>query len=1193
MNCLIDTGSTITVMHPDKLNLLPVADKPKIITDNVQLKMADGGVVCSPGYVHLPLEINGHIFQQRTVIAAVEAPLVLGYDFLSKYNCQIDITGSNLFIAGQRVKGHLESELPSVFRIILNENVVIPPRCEMIINASVVDFKRATVSEGIIEPLDSKLTEKGILVGKSLVNLSSGQVPIRIANFNDQAQTLYKHTCAAKCEPVTKVHSMVEYQEKQHCHTVRQIQSQNCETNQEIPEHLQILWSSIENSLDQKQAKLAREVILKHSHVFAKSKDDLGRTSVVQHKIDIGNAIPVRQPPRRLPIARKEMVENEIKRMLQNDIIEPSNSPWASGLVVVEKKDGTPRLCVDYRRLNEKVLKRDCYPIPRIDESIDTLTGSKWFSTLDLASGYWQVEVNPEDKEKTAFSTHMGLFQFNVMPFGLSNAPATFERLMESVLSGLHWQTCLVYLDDIIVFSDTFESHIERLSKVLERIEKAGLKISPKKCQLFQHKVNYLGHIVSSEGVATDPSKVEAVQNWPQPRNVHDVRSFLGTCSYYRRFIKGFAHIAKPLHKLTEKNNKFSWSSECEQAFQLLKNALVTSPILGYPSLDEMFILDTDASAFGIGAVLSQTDGKTERVIAYYSKSLSKSERNYCVTRRELLAIIESVKHFHHYLYGKKFLIRTDHGALRWVLKFKNPEGQVARWLQILSTYVFDIQHRPGSQHGNADGLSRRPCTECTHCERQEVSYEHGNTPVHATVRMLSCSSSLKTSQENFKNENTCSWFASIPRVDITESQKADPNIGIIYKWKKDNIPRPKWEDISHMNSKIKSYWSQWDRIVIENDILYRKWFHIKTSDVFLQLVLPENHICQVLTMLHSDPISGHLGVNRTIAKVRQRFYWVGIKQDVSKFCQECIQCQSSNPSTSTPKAPMKQYIVGAPLERVALDLVGPLIRTPRGKSYILVIADYFTRWTEAFALPNIEARTVAKVFVFEFICRFGVPRQVHTDQGTQFEGKLFQEMCSLFRIDKTRTTTFHPQSDGLVERFNRTLKAMLTKFVSQTQRDWDIYLPLVLMAYRTSVHDSTGFSPSLMMLGREPELPIDLLFGSSPATKSKSQCSYVQNLQKSLWEIHSLASGEMIKASDRQKRYYDHNAKNTSFQEGDNVWLCNKKKKGGIYPKFTKSWEGPYTIVSKLSDLVYKIKSTQGDIKIVHHNLLKIYHGK
>lgn len=387
---------------------------------------------------------------------------------------------------------------------------------------------------------------------------------------------------------------------------------------------------------------------------------------------------PIKQAPRRIPLHLREEVEHIVQEMKQRGVIEESRSPWVSPVVLVKKKDGSLRFCVDYRKLNAVTVK-DSYPLPRIEDILDQLSGNFWFSTLDLKSGYWQVKVSSEDKEKTAFSVDNGLWQFKVMPFGLCNAPATFERLMEKVLQDILSKVCLVYLDDVIVFSKTFEEMMANLRKVFLRLRAANLKINSQKCSLFGKEVKYLGHIVSERGISTDPEKISAVRDWPVPQNRKQLRSFLGFCSYYRKFITGFSLIAKPLFTLTEHQVKFEWSSSCQEAFQELKQKLISSPILSFPKEQGQFILDTDASNHGVGAVLSQVQNSTEKVIAYFSRVLNKAERNYCITRRELLATVASLKSFHHYLYGTKFKIRTDYISLKWLMSFKDLEGHLAR----------------------------------------------------------------------------------------------------------------------------------------------------------------------------------------------------------------------------------------------------------------------------------------------------------------------------------------------------------------------------------------------------------------------------------------------------------------------------------------------------------------------------------
>ena len=354
--------------------------------------------------------------------------------------------------------------------------------------------------------------------------------------------------------------------------------------------------------------------------------NDLGQTTLGQHEINTGDATPIRQPPRRLPFHQHNAVRELVSDMLQCGVVEPSQGPWSSPIVLVKKKDGTTRFCVDFRKVND-VTKKDAHPLPRIDDTLDTLGGAQWFTTLDLASGYWQVEVAQADREKTAFATPDGLYQFRVMPFGLCNAPGTFQRLMECVLQGLHWSTCLVYLDDIIIYSRTIEEHLARLAEVFTRLRDANLKIKPSKCHLLQRSVHYLGHVVSGKSVETDATKIECIAQLPTPAGTKELEQFLEMCSYYRRFVKYFAKIAAPLHRLSEKGKEWLWTDECEQAFSMLKHQLITAPILSLPDFNHDFTLDIDASGNGLGAVLSQKVGDHERVIAYGSRALTKAER--------------------------------------------------------------------------------------------------------------------------------------------------------------------------------------------------------------------------------------------------------------------------------------------------------------------------------------------------------------------------------------------------------------------------------------------------------------------------------------------------------------------------------------------------------------------------------------
>ncbi|XP_060564385.1 uncharacterized protein LOC132723637 [Ruditapes philippinarum] len=1165
-----------------------------------------------------------------------------------------------------------------------------------------MDFFKSNQCRIDVEPNEQFSERSGLLIAKSLIDIENGDIPIRIANIDTRPCNVYKNTVVAFYEAVSPPNIV-------HVETVGTASS---DKPSDIPDHLNDTFKKATEHLTKDQSEKVRKLLIKHQNIFSRDSGDIGRTHIVEHNIETGQARPVKQAPYRVPLAKRLAAEQEVSDMAKKGIIEPSVSPWSSPVVMVTKPNGNIRFCCDFRRLNECTVK-DSQPLPRIDDTLDALSGSAWFSTLDCKSGFWQVGMSEKDKHKTAFSVQgFGLWQFTVMPFGLCNAPATFERLMERVLAGLTWKQCLVYLDDIIAYSKTFEDHLTSLDEIFGRMSEANLKLSPEKCVLFQKQVNFLGHVISSDGVATDPRKIEEVRNWRTPRKVREIRSFLGLCSYYRKFVKGFSSIAKPLHKLTEKGEHFIWSDSCENAFEQLKNALTHAPILSYPISEGIFILDTDASAVGVGSVLQQVQGAEEKVISYFSKCLSKEERRYCVTRRELLAVICSVKHYHHYLFGRHFIVRSDHGALKWLTNFKQPEGQVARWLETLSIYDFEIKHRAGRIHSNADALSRRPCCKdgCSYCDRAETRYakfkdelnldescikDSPRTLVEGTNKLLTyevnvCqNSNLKridcclsngdgclndfgdaskrakniskataadtealrdnevldeineglhmqviethtdkneTSEElgsrndiemngrkgildetygkAENNANICKntlCFENIPVREavatlnkniIREKQNSDTVIRTVKHWV-DTNEKPEWSDVAPSCIELKFYWNRIESLFIIDEVLYHRWESDDgiTSDYLI--VIPKTLVPDVLKELHNSPTGGHLRVRKTKFKVKQRLFWYGLTNDIKRWCKTCDVCVSQKHPQRKAKAALKQYNVGAPLERIALDIMGPLPRSDEGNKYVLTIVDYFTKWIVAIPIKNQEAVTVANKFIEKFVSVFGVPKQIHSDQGRNFESSLFQEMCKILGSEKTRTTAFRPQSDGLVERGQRTIKAMLTKFVDENQKNWDAYLPILCMAYNSAVQETTGFTPSMLMFGRELDLPIDLALERPSTLTSSNKTDYAIMLSEKLEAVHNLARKHISIASDSQKRIHDKRLKYWSYNEGDLVWLYNPQVKPGLSAKLSKRWAGPYVILKKINDVVYRIQlNKRSKPKVVHHDRLKRYEG-
>ena len=456
------------------------------------------------------------------------------------------------------------------------------------------------------------------------------------------------------------------------------------------------------------QQQQLTELFKEYTDVFSQGDDDLGNTPLLEHGIET-HGPPLRQPYRRQnPAVRREEM-TQVHQMLSSSVIRPSNSPWASPVVMVRKKDGSLRFCVDFRQLNAATVK-DAHPLPRIDDLLDALHGAKWFSTLDLKSGYWQVPIAEQDKEKTAFRTSSGqLYEFNQVPFGLCNAPATFSRLMDRVLAGLHWETCLFYLDDIIVFSSTWEEHLARLREVFERLRHAKLKLGAPKCTFATKEVSYRGHRVTEEGLLPDPSLLAAIRDIPPPKTATEVRSFLGLAGYYRRYVKGFAAIAAPLHALTRKDALFHWSEDCQTAFDQLKTRLTTSPITAFPDFSQAFRLYTDASTAGLGAILAQVRDGKERIICCASRALNKAEKSYPATKLECLAIVWAVAKFRPYLMAIPFEVFTDHYALQWLKTMRTGSALLHRWSAALEEYDYTVRHRPGKVQTHVDGLSRLP----------------------------------------------------------------------------------------------------------------------------------------------------------------------------------------------------------------------------------------------------------------------------------------------------------------------------------------------------------------------------------------------------------------------------------------------------------------------------------------------------
>jgi hypothetical protein len=1215
---LVDSGAQVTMISKEIYDSLAPSYRPPLTSCKHPINAANGGQITTYGQATFSISIAKHSFSVEIVVADMGGlPGVLGMDFLSQNDAVLHCRTGKMEIGNRVIKcnGRHPEEGGQVA---LTEAVKLPPGHVCFVTVTITRWGGSQRLYDVIEPISEVCNQDGILMPRGVIKRSCNSCTLQLTNIGGNERVLPGGLLLAYLDPVDSVHSRPKYAEPM------TVASAGVERALQLPDHLKPLVDSAVD-LNEAQQNSVSNLLMDFQHCFEGGDYGLGKTTLVKHKIETGDHAPIKIPPRRLGWAQRRALNEEVDKMLEKGVIEPSDSPWSSPPVLVKKKDGTFRFCVDYRKINS-ISRRDAFPLPRIDDCLDCLAGSKWFCTLDLSAGYWQIAMEDQDRPKTAFSTPRGHYQFKVLPFGVCNGPATLERLMELVLRGLSNEDCLCYMDDVVLSGSTFEQTMTTLKDVLNRLSAAGLRLKPSKCELFRTEVAFLGHLVGREGVRPDPRKIEVISNWPVPVNLSELRSFLGFASYYRKYIPNFSHKATSLNSLTQKGVPYVWTAQCQGAFETLRNALISAPILALPREGCQVILDTDASDTSIGGVLSQIIDGQEKVIAYASKTLSTSQRRYCTTFKELLAVVKMAKIFRPYLYGQPHVIvRTDHKALVWLQRFRNAEGMLARWLASLSEYDLVIEHRPGKMHGNADALSRMPIRSCprTDCpdpghtdkiisaEIKEWNVRNGfskteckkEAELETSFTAAAChrppqsprSHHFDPPVENnpLLDHHVCAshqqrhsnWLSTLSDTQVKDAQHEDTDLKKVIEWVKAE-ERPSFRDISLAGSQLKNLWAQFNCLKLSNGKLTRSC-KLPCGEQVTQLVVPPALRREIFEFLHTSHLGGHMGISKTIAKLRRRFYWPGYREDVIRWCQWCDKCQKRNPSTQK-KASLQQKPVGMPMERIAVDILGPLVETERGMKYIMVVVDYFSKWTEAYALPDQKSMTVAEALVTNFVLRFGCPLQLHCDQGPNWESHLFKDVCTLLGICKTRTTPYRPESDGMVERFNRSVQNMLAKLVDEDRANWDEILPYVMCAYRATPHESTGISPNMMMLGRESDLPVDLVFGYEVPDEVPCPNEYVEWVRDALRTSHERARRELGRAAERQARHYNRLSGDPLYEVGDWVLLFYPpiaNKKLGL--KFL----GPYQVTRKITEVSYEIKAqVTGKKKVVHVNHLKPY---
>ena len=1087
-------------------------------------------------------------------------------------------------------KGDGESRRHKVVRVC--SNTVVKPFSSIVVKVQTPSLTDVSILEAPDGPLPGNL----ILV-PTLVQSNTKEAEVRVFNISSSAVTLKKRfklgilssVCEVKnfCVKNSYSVSVTSSQLIVECHNANNPST----TKPSIPKWIEEVH--LPDHLDPESKEKLVNLLLKYSHVFSQSEDDLGHTTTMKHHIILEDNIPVKQPYRPIPPSQIEEVRQHITDLLNTGVIEESQSPYASPIVLVKKKNGKIRMCCDYRLLNKKT-RKNSFPLPRIEDSLDKLYGSKFFSCLDLKSAYNQVEVAEQDQHKTAFTTPFGLYQYTRMPFGLCNSPATFQNLMQTVFRNEVYAFLLIFLDDLLIYSQSIERHIAQLEIVFQRLSEHGLKIEPAKCKFFQDEVSYLGWRVNQHGIFSCPEKVKAVHDWPTPTSPAELRTFLGMVGYHRRGIKGFSEIASPLYELLNsyppgrkkrRSNKvgilsqWNWLPIHQTAFENLKVKLTSAPVLAFPNFSQPFILEVDASHKGLGAVLMQEQDSGRRVIAYASRGLRRAERqmsNYSTMKLELLGLKWAItERFKDYLCAGHFTVFCDNNPVCYALKTARLKPVEQRWIAELARFDFDIKYKPGKCNGSADALSRKPgMTE------EEVTEVLGVTAVPTVLREKI---SDRVSVDVSSTQVALDIIPAVSNSLLLKSQQEDPDILQLVKWLTDKA-YPSARSQSTLSKQMRQFLRQWDRLEIHNGVLYR--LVEVNGSLVQQAVIPTKLRRMVLEYSHDR--MGHQGYERTEQLLRSKCYWPNLSSDVRQWRDQCTRCTLACLPHRSIKTPMQPVVAHEPLEILAIDFT-VLEKASNGIENVLVITDVFSKFTLGIPTRNQSAVTVAKTLVKHWFLVYGIPQRIHSDQGRCFEAKVMKELYKLYQVKKTRTCPYTPRSNGQCERFNRSMHDLLRTLEQEKKKRWPDHLQELTHAYNITPHSSTGVSPFLAMFGREPKLPLDFILGQ-PTPESGH---WVAKHQETLRATGDIVRDNLDRAANRRKKTYDRDAREDILPVGSKV-LIRSRPLGRN--KIQDAWHPEvYKIVQQDGD-VYTIEPTEGrkvkkrlnrrDLKLFPHQI-------
>lgn len=848
----------------------------------------------------------------------------------------------------------------------------------------------------------------------------------------------------------------------------------------------------------------------------------LGKTNLIQHSIDTPNCKPVKQRYYAVSPAVQILMDDELNRMISLGVVEESQSPWSSPVVLIRKDTGKNRLCLDSRALN-KVTTKDAYPLPLINGLLSRLGDTHFISSIDLKDAFWQIELDEESRAKTAFTVPgRPLYQFRRMPFGLCNAAQTMCRLMDKVMGNDLRDSVFVYIDDLLVVSPDFDTHLKRLQTVADRLRRANLTINVTKSKFVMREIRYLGYIVGNGQLKTDPLKVQSITDFPAPSTVRQVRRFLGMTGWYQRFIRNFSAVAAPLTDLIGKAGKFIWTEKAEDAFIELKQCLSNAPVLSQPDFTRPFYIQCDASIVGVGSVLFQImeDGE-EHPIAFYSKKLNSAQRNYSITELECYAAVLAVKNFRAYVELMPFTIITDHASLKWLMGQKDLGGRLCRWSLKLQAFNFNIEHRKGSANVVPDALSRMFV--------EEVTSSAEDVGLHID---------LKSPQ-----------FVSGQYEEIKEVVRKDPG-----RFPDLAIKEP------HLFHKIAP------RDISSDASPWKLW-------------IPQDLTATLITRAHVPPISAHRGAAKTTELLQRSFYWPGLVSQVRDFVRRCEACKEIKAPCQTLRPLMgKQFTVERPWQRIYTDLLGPYPRSKSGNTHLLIVLDQFSKFVLLKPVSKADSKSIISFLESNVFNLFGVPEYVFSDNGSQYASHNFAKFLDTYGVKHTWTAIYSPQANAS-ERANRSILSAIRAQIDTDQRDWDRQIHAISAALRNTVHDSTGFSPFYLVFGYHMSLhgsTYELLRAVGSLPVEDIEVSPPSNFRQML---HRRVKENLQQAHQRHEQTYNTRGREVNFRPGQEVFRRNFAQSDfskNFNAKLGKQWL-KCRIVRKKGNCMYDLEDMQG----------------